>query len=438
MFTLPQLPPLAVSNMGRLRLDTLVRLRWLAVAGQTASILLVRYGLGFTLPLLPCFVVIFALVMANLASRYVFPATMRLSGRMALAYLSFDIIQLAALLYLTGGLGNPFAFLFLVPVMVSASSLHPSQTLLLGFLTLASAAVIAIWHLPLPWSPGEVYQPATLFVLGAWFSLAASMVFMGLHVSRIARESQQLSDALTATELALVHEQHLSQLDGLAAAAAHELGTPLATIALIAKDLEGDPALTADHGADLALLREQILRCRDIMSKLTSLGASDNEPFHRLTLSHLLENIVEPHRHFGVQVTVECRGSGPEPIGRRDPAILYGLGNLIENAIDFAHDTVRIDARWSERQISVLIIDDGPGIRADILTRLGEPYVSGRSKDSGGLGLGFFIAKRLIERSGGRIALANRPPPDHGAQLKIDWMRADFEKDEITSTYANA
>lgn len=438
MLTLPHMSHLAPSDQGQLRLDTLTKLRWLAVAGQTASVLFVHFVLHFTLPLLACLSVIALLVVVNLFSRAFFPATTRLSATTALIYLIFDIAQLSVLIYLTGGLTNPFSILFMVPVMVSASSLFPRQTLFLGALVLTVAAILAGWHQPLPWNSSETYDPPLLIIVGEWLSLAAAMGFMGLHVFRISRERQQLSDALAATELALAQEQHLSQLDGLAAAAAHALGTPLATIALVAKELANDERVASSHGDDMALLREQVSRCRDIMGRLTSLGSPADIPFHQAPLSHLLEEIAEPHRHFGINVVVTAEGEGEEPFGRRDPALLYGLGNLIENAVDFANSEVDIKMRWTENRLSVLIADDGPGIRPDILQRLGEPYVTSRpgQDDAGGLGLGFFIAKRLIERLGGRIALANRLPPERGAQVKIDWARSTFEAEHPLSPAA--
>lgn len=428
MLTLPHLPPLVPSESG-LRLDTLIGLRWLAVGGQTLSVLVVYFVFGFSLPILSCLAVIATLVIVNLVSRLRFPAATRLSERAAFFYLGFDMAELSVLVYLTGGLENPFAILFLVPVIVSASSLRPGHTALLGACSLVIAAALTYWHLPLPWYRDIAYAPPVLITLGQWFALAASTTFMSLYVFRISRESRQLSDALAATELALMQEQHLSQLDGLAAAAAHELGTPLGTIALVAKELERDEALQAAHGEDITLLRSQVARCRDIMSKLTSLGTNLDEPFHRLPLSHLIEEVAEPHRHFGITVCVHAQGEGAEPIGRRNPAILYGLGNLIENAVDFAQTNVDIKARWNDRRLSILVRDDGPGFRADILAKLGEPYVTSRPgrEEEGGLGLGFFIAKRLIERTGGRLSLANLPAPDHGAQVRIEWERAAFE-----------
>jgi two-component system sensor histidine kinase RegB len=233
----------------------------------------------------------------------------------------------------------------------------------------------------------------------------------------------------------LAREQHLSQLDGLAAAAAHELGTPLSTISVIAKELERAIAPNAPHGDDVRLLREQATRCRDILAKLTELS-SGGEPFDRMRLTALIEEVVAPHRDFGVTIEVAAPDNvGTEPVVARNPAILYGLGNLLENAVDFAHDRVLVDARWTQDAVEVTISDDGPGFAPEIMGRIGEPYVTSRpghpqdaSGEPAGLGLGFFIAKTLLERAGARLSLENRIAPDRGAIVKLHWSRSDFEQ----------
>jgi two-component system sensor histidine kinase RegB len=432
---------LPFQETSRLRLDTLIRLRWLAVAGQTIALLTVYWLLGFPLPLGPCFAAVAVSAWLNVILRLKYPATKRLSDGEALLYLGYDVAQLAVLLYLTGGLQNPFAFLFLVPVMVSAATLKPKLTLALGVSVLIVAGALAFVHWPLPWYPVESFSTPVLYVVGMWAALACSMMFMGLYAFRVAAEARQLSDALTATELILAREQHVSQLDGLAAAAAHELGTPLATIALIAKELERDLGRDPVHAEDIVLLREQIQRCRGILSKLTSMGESGDAHYDRMPLSHLIEEVVDPHRHFGIDIEVELNGDGPEPVGRRNPGILYGVGNIVENAVDFARTKVKIEAHWSARQVIIEILDDGPGFPPDIMDRLGEPYVTTRGRDTRrgvdgeynvGLGLGFFIAKTLLERTGAVMRLENRTLPETGARVRITWPRAamDTEREE--------
>jgi two-component system, sensor histidine kinase RegB len=258
-----------------------------------------------------------------------------------------------------------------------------------------------------------------------------ALVFISVYAWRVAEEARELSQALTATELVLEREQHLSALDGLAAAAAHELGTPLATIALVAKELER--ALTpGPHDEDLTLLREQVARCREILRTLTSLDEHD-APFERMGMRHMLEEIVEPHRNFGVALEVVAQGDpSTEPAWLRNPSVLYGIGNLVENAVDFARSAVAVSARWSADRVDVEIADDGPGFAPEIVGRLGEPYVSSRtagrdeSVGAGGLGLGVFIAKTLLERSGAQVTLGNAAPPGQGARIRLSWPRARF------------
>jgi two-component system sensor histidine kinase RegB len=416
----------------RLRLDTLVRLRWLAIAGQSAAVVIVHAGLGFTLPLAPCFAVIALSAALNVGLRLRYPVTHRLADRPAAALLAYDVIQLAALLYLTGGLENPFAVLFLAPVMISATALPPATTASLGVLVVACASVLSIVHLPVPWHAPDALELPFLYVAGIWFALLLALGFIGVYAWRVADESRQLSQALAATELVLAREQHLSTLDGLAAAAAHELGTPLATIALVAKELERALA-PGPHAEDLTLLREQVARCREILKKLTSLDEA-GAPFERMAVSHLLEEIVAPHRNFGVTLEVAIQGDGgPEPFWRRNPSVLYGLGNLVENAVDFARSRVLLKARWDAGRVEVEIADDGPGFPPEIMARLGEPYVSTRSAgdrvedpEAGGLGLGFFIAKTLLERSGGQVSIGNAALPASGAVVKVVWSRDRF------------
>jgi two-component system sensor histidine kinase RegB len=273
-------------------------------------------------------------------------------------------------------------------------------------------------------------------MMGVWLSILLAIGFIGVYAWQITEESRQLSDALAATELVLTREQHLSQLDGLAAAAAHELGTPLSTISVIAKELENAIAANDPHGEDVRLLREQATRCREILGKLTELSSSGGEPFERMSLPALLEEVVAPHRNFGVAIDVALRSEyGNEPVAARNPAILYGLGNLLENAVDFANERVMVEANWNGDTVDVTISDDGPGFSPEVMARIGEPYVTSRRRslaghddEPKGLGLGFFIAKTLLERSGATLAFENCRPPRHGAVVKLRWSRSDFER----------
>jgi two-component system sensor histidine kinase RegB len=418
-----------------LSLNALINLRWLAVAGQTVALAIVEWGLDFSLPALPAFAVVGITAAVNIALRIVYGSTYRLSDKEAGALLAFDIVQLAMLLYLTGGLVNPFSVLFLAPVLISAMALKPRTTMLLGALVVAVASVLAVHSHPLPWRGEPIVLP-TAYVIGIWASIVISVVFIGAYAWRVADETRKLSDALAATELVLAREQQISAIDGLAAAAAHELGTPLATIALVVRELEKALPESTPHGADIKLLRQQTERCRTILRTLTSLE-SGLAPFDRMPLSHLVEEVVSPLRDldtaFEIRFPEDRTG---EPVVGRNPAILYGLESIVENAADFAKEKVVIEAAWDAQEVNISVADDGPGFAPEVLGRIGEPYLrargqsllrKGKGDEEGGLGLGFFIAKTLLERGGGTLRVENRALPLTGAVVRLHWRRDALE-----------
>ena len=421
------------------RLDTLVRLRWLAAIGQTTAILVVYFGLGFDLPLYSCLAVVALTAWLNVVLRIRFPTTHRLEPDRAAWLLAFDIGELAVLLFLTGGVENPFSFLLLGPVLLSATALPPRLTLMLGGFAILCATILAFVHYPLPWDSDEPLELPAIYSIGIWLSILLAIGFIGVHAWQITDEGRQLSDALAATELVLARVQHLSQLDGLAAAAAHELATPLATITVVSRELERTIPPESPYAGDVRLLREQAQRCRGILSKLTELPSGD-APFDRLKVSALLDEVVTPYRDFGVAIGISLSADGgEEPIGGRNAAVLYGLGNLVENAVDFAKERVEILARWSDDDVVITITDDGPGFAPDILDRIGEPYLTSRRRRNpaddgrGGLGLGVFIAKTMLERAGAFLNFTNLTSP-RGAAVTVKWRRGDFERLSTGST----
>ena len=282
-----------------------------------------------------------------------------------------------------------------------------------------------------------------IYLLGVWLSILLAIGVTSLYAFQVTEEARKLSDALAATELVLTREQHLTQIDGLAAAAAHELGTPLSTIFLISRELEKTVDGNDHLAADLRTLREQAQRCRDILAKITQLSSS-GAPFDRMPLSTLIEETVAPHRDFGVAIKVRLAVAATrEPVGARNPAILYGVGNILENAVDFARTTVEVNAWWNADTVEIVISDDGPGIAPDMLKRIGEPYLSRRrsaddaQSERTGLGLGVFIARTLLERTGAKVSFTNRTFPDHGAVVQIAWPRERFEADEADAGSAD-
>ena len=424
--------PFMPGNWRPLRLATLAGLRWLAIAGQTIGVLFVHWGLGYPLPLLGCLALIALSVAVNLGLILRYNANDRPSAGVATLQLAYDLLQLGGLLSLTGGLENPFSLLLLAPVSVSATTLPQRATAMLAGLAIVIASVISMVHMPLPWDPARQISFDRIYVVGIWVSFVCGVVFITAYTNRVAHEARQLADALAATELALSRREQLSALDGLAAAAAHELGTPLSTIALAAKEMKADipPGPLAD---DVDLIIAQSARCRAILAKLRSLRSGETgDPFAALPVGELLEEVAKPLEGLGKSIFIEVAESGEEPVFQRSAGLLYGLGNLIENATQFAKTHVDVEASWDATRIVVTVEDDGPGFAEDLLARLGEPYLTTRARNTapggdapGGLGLGIFIAKTLLQRSGATLGFANAP--GGGALVTITWPRAALQ-----------
>ncbi len=431
----------------RLRLFTIVRLRWIAVLGQLAAIGIIYFVLGFSLPIGTCLTVIALSAWLNVFLAISYPSRHRLSVWFATALLAYDIVQLAALLYLTGGIDNPFTMLIVAPVTVSAATLPLRITVGLGLLAMAAAGLLVVKHEPLPWFDGVSFELPLIYRLGAFAAVCACSTFLALYAWRLTKEARRMSAALAATDLVLAREQKLHALDGLAAAAAHELGTPLSTIAVVTKELENEVGPDSPLRDDISLLKTQALRCREILQKLTRHPGEQDPLYARVSMRAMLEEAAAPYRtdKVGIAITAGPAVDGPETalpevVAERRPGLIYGLGNIIENATDFADSQVEVHAIWDASEVIVTIIDDGPGFPPEIMDNVGEPYVTTRSalaqlgdgprdEDSTGLGLGFFIAKTLLERSGAIVNLANRPDPETGAIVRVNWPRAAFEGD---------
>jgi two-component system sensor histidine kinase RegB len=416
-----------------LRLETLTRIRWLAVIGQTITVLFVYFQFGFELLLLPCLLVIAASAWLNVFLRFRYPANARWRGQSVSALLAYDILQLTVLLFLTGGIQNPFAMLIAVPVVVSAAAQKSREVLPLFVLALMVSIFLVFFHLPLPWfEPGGMIMPLEL-KLGIWVAIVSTMGFTSVYTFRVANESRKLADALAATEIVLQREQHISNLDGLAAAAAHELGTPLATITLVAKELLLSAEKNSSLYEDAELLKSQAERCREILRKISTLSSQEDENITALSVRLLMEEVAEPHRERGIKLILENHGDEPMPVIRRNAAVLYGLGNLVENAVDFAKTKVTFKSEWTATQVVFTISDDGKGFPVNILEKIGEPFISSRigvnEASGGGLGLGLFIAKTLLERNGAELIFSNNSSQrKSGALVTIIWERDIFEK----------
>ncbi|WP_371396541.1 ActS/PrrB/RegB family redox-sensitive histidine kinase [Fretibacter rubidus] len=412
-------------HSGQLRRSTLITLRWIAIAGQALALVVVSEALGFSYPYLACSILVGLSAVLNLAVTAALPLDRRVGDVEAVAQLGFDVLQLSALLWLTGGMTNPFALLFVAPVVTSATTL--SRRVIWIIFALAAGASFFLLHYsyPLPWMPPGGFTLPFQFTLGLWVALLVGMVFTSGYAWQASREARRMSDALTALETVLAHEQKLAALGGLAAAAAHELGTPLATIQLTANEMARELPSDSHLGEDARLLVSQTQRCREILKQLSSRGDAGDAMHDVLSLESLLEEASDPYFGLGSQIDIKTHGDGPAPDIRRQAEILFGLKNYIENAVEFAESTVQLIGQWSPDYITIQIIDDGPGFDPAVRGRLGEPYVSGRGEreEAGGLGLGFFIAKTLIERTGGRVGFDNKPKAS-GAVVTITWPRA--------------
>lgn len=438
--TLDPFNPEARSHWIRLR--TLIVLRWVAITGQTVAITVAQRVFELQLELLLCYMAVAASVVANMVAISMFPENKRLTESEAVSMLSFDIFQLSFLLYLTGGLHNPFALLILTPVTISATALRLRSTVFLGTVALILVSIVAVYNVPLRQADGEIMRMPEDFLFGFWIAIVIGVAFLAIYARRVSSEIHAMSDALLATQMALVREQKLTDLGGVVAAAAHELGTPLATIKLVSTELVGeldDP----DLKNDAQLISDQANRCRNILRSMGRAG-KDDKHLARAPIDTVIREAAAPHSDRGkvlnYSVAPEQGGETQQPLLQRKPEIVHGLRNLIQNAVDFAAGTVWIDASWSEDVIRIRISDDGAGYPSSIIGRLGDPLFRRRRSEADkasrpeyeGMGLGLFIAKTLLERSGGTLTFANgtdpfltrdERPERCGAVVEVVWPR---------------
>ncbi len=418
-------------NGGRVRLRTLTRIRWVAITGQLVTLFLVRFGLDWPLPMNAALAVVSVSVVLNLAMTFRRPEQGRLKEWEAATYLAFDTLQLALLLYLTGGLTNPFALLFLGPVTVSATVLTRRATAILCALVVVCTTLLMFNHLPLPWPALGLKLPG-LYVWGLWAAVVTGTLFLAVYADSLAAEGRRMSNALSATQLALAREQQLSAVGGLAAAAAHELGSPLSTILVTATELSREMPEDGPYAEDITILQAEAYRCREILAELAVQPATDDSAdiFVQTPLSATVSAAADRHLEAGISLGIDtvADDDSPEPVVANSPEFNHGLGNIVQNAVQFARNSVAISVAWSEETITVTVCDDGPGFAPAVLDRIGEPYVSSRGE--GHLGLGIFIAQLLLRRTGGRLIAGNlRGVGGHvdGGEVAITWPRASLD-----------
>ena len=431
-----------------LRLRTIIMVRWFAIAGQVIALILAQRLFHLNLELGLCYLAVGVLVMGNLIALFIFPENKRLSEKQNFLMFLFDVLQLSFLLFLTGGLHNPFSILVIGPVTISASVLTVRSTVGLGVVAVFLVTVLLEFHFPLRTEQGFILRIPDVFLYGNWVAIVSAIFFLSAYSRRVVSEMHSMSDALTATQMALAREQKLTDLGGVVAAAAHELGTPLATIKLVSAELMDELEDREDLREDAALIREQADRCRDILRSMGRAGKDDLQ-LRRAPLSTVLEEAAEPHMDRGKvilfeEVRDEDNDDELPPTILRRPEIIHGLRNLVQNAVDFSRTTVWIESTWNEEQVSVRILDDGRGYPPHLIGRIGDPFVSKRRTERDGqqrpgyegMGLGLFIAKTLLERSGAELSFANgvesAPGPGgkatkRGAIVEVVWPRGKIE-----------
>jgi len=406
---------------GRVRLRTLILIRWVAILGQLFAILFVRFSLGFPLPLAPVLTVVAASALVNLWIQRSRRGATRLGDRQIAYSLGFDLLQLGALLYLTGGLNNPFAILILAPVTVSATILAWPATIALSAIAIALVGILAVDHGALPW-PDDAFALEPLYITGFALAMLLSILFIGAYVASVAQEQRRMSDALAAAQRALDRQRQLTSLGALAAAAAHELGSPLGTIAVVTREIARDLPPDSPLREDMKLLQQESERCRRILAELVAQPEADGgTPFEVIPFETAIEAAAAPYRREGIALEIATgpQASGAMPLVRRRPELLHGLGNLLHNAIEFAEKSVSVRLDWDAEKVTVAIVDDGPGIvNPDNL------FVPFFTTKSGGSGTGLVLSRQIAESHGGTLLLENRPDAAHGAVATLEIPRA--------------
>ncbi len=407
---------------------TLVILRWIAIIGQFTAINLVYFYLKLDFPIIIAFGILFLGFISNSYLQFRI-RSITLKDFNASIFLIYDLVQLTALLYLTGGISNPFSILMIIPTIVSSTLLSMGTTIILGILTILFLFLLTIFHYPLPGIHDHSITFPKLYLTGYFLSIIVGLVFLSYFGIRFSGESKRRSDAVNKVQQVIAKEYELESLGGQAAAAAHSLGTPLATISVVASELKKELGQKNEHSKDIDLLISQTKRCGEILKKISKKQIKDDEFFSKTRLEDLLSELISSFRESSSkQINLESEHDKNKISFQRSPEIIYGLRNFIGNAIKFSKTKVDIILSSNKKDIEILIKDDGPGFPEDIIEILGEPYIKSKSSeinDNAGTGLGTFLGKTLLERSGAKLSFLN-DKNNKGALVKISWKCKDL------------
>jgi two-component system sensor histidine kinase RegB len=407
---------------------TLVNLRWIAIVGQLITINFVYYYFKLELPLLAAHIVVLVGLITNIILQFKVREN-QLNDLYSAFFLIYDLMQLTFLLYLTGGISNPFSFLMIIPTIVSSTFLSMGTTIILGTLTIFSLFCLTNYHKILPGLDVYNFSFPEYYLEGILTSIIIGLIFLSYFGIRFSGETKKRTEALDKLQQVMAKEYQLESLGGLAAAAAHSLGTPLATISVVAKELKKEIGNNSKHYKDLELLVSQAKRCSDILRKISRKEIKDDQFINIVNVEDLLEEIIISFKETSVVRINLVSDEDKNKINiKRAPELVYGLRNFIGNAVKFSKSRVEIILISDEKKIEIEINDDGPGIPEDIIKKIGEPYIKSKSKElssNSGLGLGTFLGKTLLERNNAKLQFRSNGELG-GAMVLISWRPKDF------------
>ena len=411
----------------RLEKKTVVILRWIALIGQLLTIYFVHFYVGFDLPLIFCSLTIFCGGLTNIFIQFNFRKN-QLSNIESTILLFYDVIQLSVLIYLTGGVTNPFIIFLIVPALISSTLLNLASTLFLSIITIMSLTLLTFNYFPLP-SEGNIhFHVPDYYIYSIPSALVIALIFLNYFGFRFGYEARRRGNALNKLELVLAKEQELESIGHQAAAAAHSLGTPLSTITVIAKELKKEIVNNKEFKDDVETILEQAKKCGEILKKISQNQIIDDEYVKNITLQDLLfeitksfESITEKNLNLNLE-----NAKKRIPI-KRSAELTYGIRNFVGNAVKFSKKNININLVGNNQTTTLQIYDDGPGFPDDIYKIIGEPYISTKSKklkSKAGLGLGTFIGKTLLQRKKANIEFLKSS--NGGALVEISWNNKDF------------